>query len=61
MEALARLDRLWVALRRRAGHDQAQGVLTRVVVVSATLGLLAFFLWYYVIGGAFVIRFMPTT
>ena len=59
MAALNRLDRFWVALRRRAGHDQAHGALTQVVVVSATLGLLAFFLWYYVLTHAFIIPFMP--
>ena len=60
MAALARLDRVWVALRRRAGHDQAQGALTQVVVVSATLGLLLFLVWYYVLTNAFVIPFMPS-
>jgi multisubunit Na+/H+ antiporter MnhB subunit len=60
MAALARLDRVWVALRRRAGHDQADGALTQVVVVSATLGLLLFLVWYYVLTNAFVIPFMPS-
>jgi hypothetical protein len=60
MAALARLDRFWVALRRRAGHDQAEGALTQVVVVSATLGLLLFLVWYYVLTHAFVIPFMPS-
>jgi hypothetical protein len=59
MKALARVDGLWVALRRRAGHDQPQGALVQVVVVSATLGLMLFLLWYYVIGKAYVIPFMP--
>lgn len=60
MAALARIDRVWIALRRRAGHDQAQGALTQVVVVSATLGILAFLLWFYVIGQAFILPFMPS-
>ncbi len=60
MAALARLDRVWVALRRRAGHDQDQGALTQVVVVSATLGLLLFLVWYYILTNAFVIPFMPS-
>jgi hypothetical protein len=60
MAALNRIDGVWVALRRRAGYDQAQGVLTRVVVVSATLGIALFLLWYYVIERAFVIPFMPS-
>src|SRR5437868_5891138 len=49
MRALAQLDQLWVSLRRRAGHAQAQGALTQVVVVSATLGLAAFLAWYYLL------------
>src|SRR4051794_25587447 len=59
MKALARVDVLWVALRRRSGHDQRQGALTQVVVVSATLGLLLFLLWFYVLQQAFVLPFMP--
>jgi hypothetical protein len=58
--ALTRTDRAWVALRRRAGHDQRQGALTRAVVVSATFGLLAFFVWYYILTHAFIIPFMPS-
>src|SRR4051812_11654787 len=46
---LTRTDQAWMALRRRAGHDQVEGVLTNIVVVSATLVLVAFFLWFYVI------------
>ena len=60
MSALNRIDELWVELRRRAGHDQAEGALTRVVVISATLGLLAFWVWFHIIEEAFVIPFMPT-
>jgi hypothetical protein len=60
MAALNRLDRTWVALRRRAGHDQREGALTQVVVVSATLGILAFLLWYYIFGHAYVLPFMPS-
>ena len=60
IRALTRIDALWVALRRRAGHDQAEGALTYVVVVSATLALVAFLLWFYVIGQAYLIPFMPS-
>lgn len=60
MAALNRLDTVWVALRRRAGHNQVEGALTRVVVVSATLGILAFLLWFYVLSKAFLIPFMPS-
>ena len=57
---LARLDRTWVRLRQRAGHPRSEGALTQVIVVSATVALAAFFLWFYVIGKAFVIPFMPS-
>jgi hypothetical protein len=60
VRALTRIDTVWVKLRRRAGHEQRHGALTRVVVVSATFGLIAFLVWYYVLSGAFVIRFMPS-
>jgi hypothetical protein len=59
MAALTRIDAFWVTLRRRGGHDQAQGALSQVVVVSATLGILLFLLWFYVISGnAFIIPYM---
>jgi hypothetical protein len=58
--ALARLDRLWVRLRQQAGAVRAQGAMTQVIVVTATFALAAFFLWFYVIGKAFVIPFMPS-
>ena len=59
MKALTRLDAVWVRLRQRAGHDQGQGALTGVVVVSATLGLTGFTVWYYLLSDAFIIPFMP--
>jgi hypothetical protein len=60
MRALTRIDRAWIALRRRAGHDQRQGALTWVVVVSATLGIVGFYVWYYVLSKAFILPFMPS-
>ncbi len=60
MAALNRLDGLWVALRRRAGHAQPHGALNQVVVVSATLGILLFLLWFYILQQAFVLPFMPS-
>jgi hypothetical protein len=57
---LARLDRVWIRLRHRAGDARPQGVMTQVIVVTATFALAAFFLWFYVIGKAFVIPFMPS-
>ena len=58
--ALVRLDRIWIRLRRRAGDARAQGVMTQIIVVTATFALAAFFIWYYVIDKAFVIPFMPS-
>jgi hypothetical protein len=60
MRWLARLDQTWIALRRRAGHAQSEGALTQVVVVSATLGIGAFLLWYYLFSNAFILPFMPS-
>jgi hypothetical protein len=60
MMALNRIDRFWIRLRRRAGHDQTQGALPQVAVVSATLALVVFALWYYVFSNAFIIPFIPS-
>jgi hypothetical protein len=60
MRGLARLDEVWISLRRRAGYPQSQGALTQVVVVSATLGIAAFLLWYYLFSNAFILPFMPS-
>jgi len=46
-----RLDRLWKLVRRAAGFEQKQGVLERIVVVSAILGGTAFAVWLLVIQG----------
>jgi len=60
MVALNRVDAVWIRLRQRAGHDQREGALTQVVVVSATLGLVVFGVWYYILSDAFIIPFMPS-
>jgi hypothetical protein len=60
MGALNRIDRAWVELRRRAGHDQAEGALTQIVVVSATVAMIAFWVWFHLLQKAFIIPFMPT-
>jgi hypothetical protein len=60
MRGLARLDRAWIGLRRRAGYAQSDGALTQIVVVSATLGLAGFLVWYYVLSHAFILPFMPS-
>jgi hypothetical protein len=60
MALLLRVDQAWIVLRRRSGYDQREGALTQVVIAAATVGILAFLLWYYVLERAFVIPFMPT-
>jgi hypothetical protein len=60
MSALNRLDGVYIALRRRAGDEKVQGALTQVVVVSATVGGVGFWVWFHIIEKAFVIPFMPT-
>jgi hypothetical protein len=57
---LNRVDGVWVALRRRAGHDQESGALPQVAVVSGTFGMIAFLLWYYLLAKAFIMPFMPS-
>jgi hypothetical protein len=60
LSGLRRVDRIWIALRRRGGYDQEEGALSQIVVVSATLALLSFFAWYYLFSHAYVIPFMPS-
>jgi hypothetical protein len=57
---LRRIDRGWIALRRRAGYEQEEGALPQVVTFSATLALLIFIAWYYLFSHAYVIPFMPS-
>jgi len=61
MIGLNRVDRTWVALRRRAGHEQKHGALAQVAIVSGTFGIAAFLLWYYLLARAFVMPFMPSS
>jgi hypothetical protein len=44
-------DRLWVILRRAAGHDQRTGALDRIFAVTAVIGATTFALWFLVIHG----------
>jgi hypothetical protein len=48
---LKRMDRFWVLARRAAGHDQRQGVLSRVFATTAVIGGSAFVFWLVFIGG----------
>jgi hypothetical protein len=46
-----RLDRLWKLVRRASGHEQKEGALERMFVVSMVLAGSAFLLWFLVIHG----------
>jgi hypothetical protein len=61
LTGLRRIDEGWIALRRRAGYEQEEGMLPQVVVASATLALVLFVGWYYLFSHAYVIPFMPST
>lgn len=50
--ALKRLDRAWILVRRAAGHDQREGMLSRVFVVTCALGTAAFSVWFLAFSGA---------
>ncbi|MDP9385444.1 MAG: hypothetical protein M3P50_09460 [Actinomycetota bacterium] len=47
----ARLDGLWRILRRAAGHDQQDGALGRIFMVTAVVIGTAFVFWFIVIEG----------
>jgi hypothetical protein len=46
-----RLDRAWRLVRRAAGHDQRDGVLSRIFGASAVIALVLFAIWFLVIEG----------
>jgi hypothetical protein len=46
-----RLDRVWQILRRAAGHEQQQGMLVRIVAVTAIVALVIFSFWFWIIEG----------
>ena len=46
-----RLDHVWRLLRRAAGHDQRDGVLGRIFVVTAVVSAAAFTAWFLLIEG----------
>jgi ABC-type multidrug transport system fused ATPase/permease subunit len=45
------IDRVWIVLRRAAGHDQRAGALDRVFAITAALGVTIFVLWFVVVHG----------
>jgi hypothetical protein len=46
-----RLDRFWKLVRRASGHEQKEGVLERIFVLSMVLGGVVFAIWFLVIQG----------
>jgi hypothetical protein len=46
-----RLDRVWKLVRRAAGHEQKEGVLERIFLISVVIGATAFAIWLIVIQG----------
>jgi hypothetical protein len=47
----ARLDHLWRLLRRAAGHDQREGVLGRIFMVTAIVAAICFTVWLVLLEG----------
>jgi len=46
-----RLDHLWRLIRRAAGHDQRDGVLGRIFMVTAIIAAVVFTFWLVVLQG----------
>jgi hypothetical protein len=46
-----RLDSIWKLVRRAGGHEQKQGALERIFVLSMVIGGAAFAIWFFVIEG----------
>jgi hypothetical protein len=46
-----RLDRIWKLVRRAGGHEQKQGALEPIFVLSMVIGGAAFLVWFFVIEG----------
>jgi hypothetical protein len=50
--ALAKqLDEVWKLVRRAAGHQQKEGLLERIFVVSLAIAGTAFLIWFFLIEG----------
>jgi hypothetical protein len=45
------LDRTWRLVRRASGHEQKQGALERMFVISMVIAGTAFFVWFLIIHG----------
>jgi hypothetical protein len=46
-----RIDHLWRLLRRAAGHDQRDGVLARLFMITAIVAAAAFTAWFLLLEG----------
>jgi hypothetical protein len=46
-----RLDNAWKLVRRASGHEQKQGALERMFVISMVIAGTAFFVWFLIIHG----------
>ena len=46
-----RLDRMWKIVRRAGGHEQKEGMLERIFVISMAIAGVAFLIWFLVIQG----------
>src|SRR5690349_18085757 len=51
LRLLRRLDLTWILVRRAAGVDQRQGVMSRVFAYSAALAAILFFGWLILFAG----------
>jgi hypothetical protein len=46
-----RLDHAWKLVRRAGGHEQKQGALERIFVISIVIAVSAFAIWFFLIEG----------
>lgn len=51
LRVLRRLDLTWILVRRAAGVDQREGVMTRVFAYTAALAAIVFFAWLMLFAG----------
>lgn len=49
---LKRLDRMWILVRRSAGHDQTEGIIGRIFALTCAIGAVVFSIWLIGFSGA---------
>ena len=49
---LKRMDRLWILARRSAGHEQTEGIISRIFAVTCVIGAVTFSIWLIGFSGA---------